>query len=99
MLLEALARSPSVTLQPVYPDRVRSGELEAVIGPKGYALLVHVVSRGGAAEIIALAATVYGVAEVSGHRIQQQCFRVNQKLAGLGCAWRLAIDDGRVVLL
>lgn len=87
------------TPQPVYPDRVRFGEAETVIGPKGYALLVHVVSRGGMVEMLSVASCVYGVNEVSRNRIDQQCHRVNVKLEELGCHRRLAVDGNRVVLV
>lgn len=85
-------------LRAIHPDRVEFEGRQAVVGPKGYALLVHVLSSGGGAALLALGPAVYGVSEVTRNRIEVQCVRVNKKLEELGCAARLGVDQGRVVL-
>ena len=92
------ARAGGESPRAVHPDRVEYGGREVVIGPKGYALLVHVQACGGSAPLLALGPAVYGADEVNRNRIEVQCHRVNKRLEELGCPARLGVDQGRVVL-
>ena len=76
---------------------------EAVVGPKGYALLAAVLrarARGGVADVGTVRRAVWvGAAAVKPHALTGHVYRVNRKLESLGCPARLGIDRGRVVLL
>lgn len=86
-------------LHAVHPDRLEFDGRTVGIGAKGYALLVLVLAQGGAASLIALTPGVYGEQEVSAGRVKQQLHRLNVKIAEVGCALRLSLDGGRVVLV